>query len=142
MKKSSKTLVFVFCLSLMVVLIPDPVSAHRMIIEQTDSSTLHVRYDDGTNAQLATVTAYNENGMFLFEGKVDHNGYYKFDSEQTPHRFVADDGLGHRVVFIRDNNEQVLQAIPLWIRTFLGVSILLFIAALFKYRTRQKTYKR
>ncbi|GAE24892.1 hypothetical protein JCM9140_855 [Halalkalibacter wakoensis JCM 9140] len=144
MKKGWGWFSLILCLSLFlfITMFPESASAHRMLIEQVDEQTLHIRYDDGSPAKLAFVSVFDENGTLLYENSVDNRGDFTIKNSLKPYRFVADDGLGHRATFITGNQEQGIETIPLWIRTLLGVTFLFFIAAFFYYRSGEKTTMR
>lgn len=110
------------------------VYAHKMLVENLEPGTFHVRYDDGTNASLATVIFYDNNGNELLRGQVDEEGIITYDKSSPIYSVVADDGLGHRATWVESEQDHILSSIPLLMRAFLGISLLLFIAALFAYR--------
>ncbi|GAB3801216.1 hypothetical protein [Virgibacillus kimchii] len=132
---------FIFCTSLVILasLHPHTASAHRMLIEHDEAGFIHVRYDDGTGAGNAFVTAYDENGDVLFERKTDDDGILNYDKEWEIHRVVADDRMGHRAVSTTGEEASLLDSVPLSVRALFGFSILLFIAAFFLLRTNKKS---
>jgi hypothetical protein len=118
-------------------LYPQTAFAHRMMIEH-DEGVIHVRYDDGTAAGLALVTAYDTKGNISFESEADEDGTLNYDSELEVHRIVADDGMGHRATWTKKEETSILDDIPLFVRALFGISILLFLAAIFFLRTNRK----
>ncbi|OIJ14135.1 hypothetical protein BKP35_08025 [Anaerobacillus arseniciselenatis] len=116
---------------------PEEVFAHRMLVEVVDDGVIQVRYDDGTRSGIAKVTAYDDLGDLLFEENVNENGIVYFDSSINIAQIVADDGMGHRATWTNDREEPI-PLIPVWMRTLLGVSLLLFIASFFHYRNQKK----
>jgi hypothetical protein len=119
---------------------PQTASAHRMLIEHDQQgSSIHVRYDDGTSAGNAIVSAYDENGKMLFEKKTDEAGLLNYDKQKGIYRITADDGMGHRASWMTGEEGSILDDIPILVRAILGASILLFIAAIFLLRTTRKS---
>ncbi|MFA1819143.1 hypothetical protein ACDX78_02875 [Virgibacillus oceani] len=126
-------------LVLLVFLYPQSASAHRMLIEH-EEGVIHIRYDDGTSAALALITAYDEEGDTLFEREADDDGTLNYDGELNVHRIAADDGMGHRATWTTDEEKaSMLDDIPLFVRAIFGISILLFIAAIFVLRNHRKS---
>ncbi|MBP1969466.1 hypothetical protein J2Z83_001570 [Virgibacillus natechei] len=142
MNKMNKILFVVLCFGLVssALIYPNSntVFAHRMIVETVEDGLIHVRYDDGTDAPLAVVSIYDEDGKQLVEGEVDEDGYFYYDEEIDVHRIVADDGMGHRASSVSEEEESIVEKIPLFIRALLGVSVLLFIASTFYFRSNKK----
>ncbi|MBM4761481.1 hypothetical protein [Bacillus sp. B15-48] len=124
------------CIGLLFFMSPQSAFAHKMVVEQVDAGVIHVRYDDGTAARLAIVSAFNDDGHLLFEQQVNEDGDLHYDKEVNVYRFVADDGLGHRASSVVTEEPTMLESIPISIRALLGVSLLLFIAAIFLFRKR------
>lgn len=141
MNKINKILLLVLCIGLVSSALFYPnsntVFAHRMIVETVEDGLIHVRYDDGTDAPLAVVSIYDEDGKQLVEGEVDENGSFYYDEKIDVHRIVADDGMGHRASSVSEE-ESIVEKIPLFIRALLGVSVLLFIASTFYSRSNKK----
>jgi len=128
------------CFVTAIIVNPQAALAHRMDIEQIEDGRIQVHYDDGTGAAMTVVSAFDEDGELLFERTVDENGQLSYDEEMAIYRFVADDGMGHRATYVMDetaNETNWLDTIPMSIRALTGVSFLLFIAAIFVYRTRK-----
>ncbi|WP_096201843.1 hypothetical protein [Bacillus sp. FJAT-45350] len=126
------------CTLILSFFIVDLAHAHRMLVEVKEDS-IHVRYDDGTNAELAVVSGYDEEHNLLFEGTVNEDGYYELEPRLDIARITADDGIGHRASWSNEqeqNTESNLDQIPLLIRALLGISILVFIASFFFYRRK------
>ncbi len=113
---------------------PHVAFAHRMVVELTEPGTIQVRYDDGTISAIAVVKAFDEKGNLLFERTSNDMGRVLYDSTEAVHQIIADDGLGHRASWILEEKESLFISIPVWIRALLGISILVFITALFYYR--------
>ncbi|UJL45250.1 hypothetical protein KFZ58_12615 [Virgibacillus sp. NKC19-16] len=124
------------CLCFSTLFHPQAAFAHRMVIEQVEDGLVHVRYDDGASAGLAIVSAFDEDGELLDEGETDEDGYFHYEKGLDVHRFAADDGMGHRATFV-SGEENTVDTIPLYIRALLGVSILLFTASSFYYRSKK-----
>ncbi len=111
-----------------------PVKAHRMIVETEKEGNIIVRYDDGTPAGNAVVSAYDESGNLLFEAQVNENGTYSYDTTIKVDHIIAYDGIGHRASWVKDEEPNVFLAVPVGLRALLGVSLLLFICSVFIYR--------
>lgn len=132
-RRLSTSIKFTIVLLLFFLVQPDLVLAHRMVVELDEPGTIVVRYDDGTKSGIALVTAFDKEGTVLFEKYVDDNGFLHYDANINVHQIIADDGIGHRTTWSNElKNEQL--DIPILVRTLLGVSLLLFIAAFFYYR--------
>ncbi|MEB1809134.1 MAG: hypothetical protein LPK26_17910 [Bacillaceae bacterium] len=110
------------------------VKAHRMIVEREKEGHITVRYDDGTSAGSAVIFAYGKSGDFIFEGQVNDDGTYSYDAAIEVYQINADDGIGHRASWVKDEETNVFLAVPVGLRALLGVSILLFICSVFVYR--------
>ena len=104
------------------------VLAHRMLIEQ-DGDILVVRYDDRTVSSRATVQLYNEDDDVVWEGDVNSDGRLQLAGKQFA-RAVAEDGLGHRAVYIPD---QVQTELPRPLAAAVGVSFFLLVASFGRY---------
>ncbi len=130
----------ILCVSLGIgpLLHPEYAEAHRMIIEEVEEGIVLVRYDDGTEARVASVSTFNQEGEVVAEGTVDENGRFHYDKDIDAYRFVADDGLGHRATWVNEEDEETtgLASVPLPVRAILGVSVCLFVAAIFLYRRK------
>ncbi|RXJ00310.1 hypothetical protein DS745_12315 [Anaerobacillus alkaliphilus] len=122
------------CVLVLALLQPHLVFAHRMVVEMNEPGTIQVRYDDGTNSAIALVKAFDEKGNLLFEETANDLGIVHFDSSIAIHHIIADDGIGHRASWVLEEKVNLLNAVPIWLRALLGISMLLFISALFYYR--------
>ncbi len=112
--------------------------AHRMLIEMPEEGLVLVRYDDGTVAQLATVTIYDSDGNAMLKGKTDDMGLFKYDRGIQPYRIVANDGMGHRASWT-EGEVDIIDLIPRWQRALLGVALLVFIAAVANHRKNKRS---
>jgi hypothetical protein len=115
---------------------PSGASAHGMVITR-DGQTLTVRYDNQTPAARSLVTLYNHDEQMIWEGKVDSEGRLQLPVLEFS-RAVADDGLGHQQTHIPG---QVQRMLPKPLAAALGISFLLFIAALSRYVSQIKEKK-
>ncbi|WP_018933173.1 hypothetical protein [Gracilibacillus lacisalsi] len=129
------------CLFINLFISPQTSNAHRLMIKQENDGVIHVYYDDGTPGALSVVTAYDSRGNKLFEKTVNEDGSLIYDTELNIHRFVADDGLGHRASTLHSESDHSNE-IPVFIRAMAGIAILLFIAALFFYRVKRAENKK
>jgi len=111
-----------------------------MVLEVVDNGSIQVSYDDGTAAGMAIVSAFDEDGDLLFEQNVNKDGTLSYDQSMNVHRFVADDGMGHRATSMT-NETSWLKEIPISLRALLGISLLLLIASIFHYRHQVKRLK-
>lgn len=130
--------VTVISMILITLLISSPVLAHRMLIVQDGNESFVVQYDDGTAAAQATVYVYDDQGEVLLTEQTDSNGSVSIPSHISYSRIVATDGMGHQVTWVPHEQTgitSVIEGIPLWARALLGCSLLIFIAALFRWRT-------
>ena len=141
MGRKSQRLLFIVCSALLLLALFDPqtASAHRMIIEHSEKGIIQVRYDDGTSAGVAQVTAYDADGEILFEREADDNGTLEYEEELAVQQITADDGMGHRATWTKEDKASILEDIPLFVRAIFGVSILVFLAAIFFLRSDKKS---
>lgn len=118
------------------------ISAHRMIIEEVSEGKIEVGFDDGSKADNVEVKLYDEEENIIEEGLTDEKGIYEYDGNLEVERIVARDDMGHRAALnIGDDqeNENLIQAQPLWFRTILGVGLVLMISVLGKLFLRGRT---
>ncbi len=109
--------------------------AHRLIVQHLEGqeNMVQVLYDDGTAASRATISLVGENGDVIWTGSADGNGKVSLPGYNY-YKGVADDGLGHRVMFTPGEESQV---IPRWLAATGGVVFLLFVAALAKFFSKR-----
>ena len=114
------------------------VFAHKLVVEEISKDEFLFRYDDGTAASLVTVSGYDRDNELLFTKKVRHDGTVMIDSYF--HRIVGDDGIGHRVAYLKQSEVKVgfLSNVPNWLKSLLGISLLLCIASFFHFRKAAK----
>ena len=110
------------------------VFAHKLVIEEISANHFQFRYDDGTVASLVTVSGYDRDNNLLFTKGVSNSGTVNIDSDF--HRIVGDDGIGHRVSYLKQSEVKVgfLSNVPNWLKSLLGVSLLLCVASYFQFR--------
>lgn len=106
-----------------------------MIVELVEPGTIEVRYDDGIKSGIAFVTALDKEGTVLFEEFVDDNGFVYYDATLNVHQIIADDGIGHRATWSNEIKNEISD-VPILVRAFSGVAILLFIAGFFYSRRK------
>ncbi len=134
-KRIQRLGVLLILISIFLVCSIETALAHRLVIESLPEQELLLRYDDGTIASRVTVSGYTTAGDLLFAKQVEANGRLKLNDYPHVYRLVADDGIGHRAVWIIEKRpHSTWQQIPIWLRALAGVSILLFIAAVYYYR--------
>ncbi|MBS3885827.1 MAG: hypothetical protein KGZ41_00475 [Dethiobacter sp.] len=136
MHKSWRFLLVTVVLGVIFLLLPARTFAHRLIVQHLagQENMLQVLYDDGTAASRATISLVGENGAVIWTGSADSNGNVKLPG-YTYTKGVADDGLGHRIMFTPGEKSQV---IPRWLAATGGVALLLFVAALAKFFSKRK----
>jgi len=121
---------------LVILLLPATSFAHALRVQHLEGqeNMVQVLYDDGTAASRATISLVGENGAVLWTGSADNNGKVKLPG-YTYTKGVADDGLGHRIMFAPGEQNQ---GIPRWMAASVGVAFLLFVAALSKFFAKRK----
>ena len=110
--------------------------AHRMIINPGEPGMIQVIFDDGTPAQSADVILYDDEAQELERGEVDSDGYYQYDTNLTIARIEANDGVGHRVVWLYGTESNTPQ--PIFPQAMLVASGFLFAASFFNYRSTMR----
>ena len=134
----SKSLRFLLVIAILwaILLLPARSFAHRLIVQHLEGqeNIVQVLYDDGTAASRATISLVGENGAVIWTGSADNNGNVKLPG-YTYTKGVADDGLGHRIMFMPGEQNQ---GIPRWMAATIGVAFLLFVAALAKFVSQRK----
>jgi hypothetical protein len=118
------------------ILLEAPAYAHRMLIRPIEPGILRVVYDDGTIARRAEVVLYGADDRELVRGKVDQEGYFKYNQKLPIVLVVADDGLGHRATW--KYGEKVKEELPMLAKAVLVMAFLVFAAAFFHYRESKK----
>lgn len=114
------------------------VFAHKLVVEEISTNQIQFRYDDGTAASLVTVSGYDKDNNLLFTKQVNKDGEVKVDSQF--YRLVGDDGIGHRVAYLSQNEVKIefLSNVPNWLKSLLGISLLLCVASYFQFRKTTK----
>ncbi len=134
----SKSLRFLFVTAILLVtlLLPARAFAHRLIVQHLEGqeNMVQVLYDDGTAASRASISLVAENGDVIWTGSADSNGNVKLPG-YTYAKGVADDGLGHRIMFTPGEESQ---EIPRWLAAIGGIAFLLFVAALANFFSERK----
>jgi len=136
----SKSLRFLVATAIVGVIffLPAKSLAHRLIVQHLEGqeNMVQVLYDDGTAASRATISLVGENGDVIWTGSADGNGKVSLPG-YTYYKGVADDGLGHRIMFMPGEESQV---IPRWLAASGGVAFLLFVAALAKFFSKRSPH--
>lgn len=113
-----------------------PAYAHRMLVRPIEPGLVQVVYDDGTVSGRAQVTLYDENDEEIYQGNVNEEGYFEYDTSLGPVLIVADDGVGHRAQWTV--GEEVEEEASMALKVTLTVSALVFVAAVFQYKNNKK----
>lgn len=108
--------------------------AHRMLLDR-DGDTMTVYYDDGTVSARSEIRLFDEEDNLLWEGPVGDDGTVRLTVGQF-HKAVAEDGLGHRAVYISGAAAQ--NEIPRPLAATLGVSFFVFVAAVSNFLGKRK----
>jgi len=125
--------IFMFLLSLL----QGDAYAHAMVITQKEEGVLRVTYDRDIPARRAQVKLLGSQGEVLYEGLVDSDGLFFYDSQLQPQLAEAEDGLGH-LVHYDFYGESFLTRFPLGLRYFLGLVILGSVALLFRRKQNEE----
>lgn len=113
------------------------VYAHKMLIVPVKEGVIQVVYGDESFSTRTVVSVYDQEGNEIDIGKLDSEGYFYYD-EESAHKFVADDGIGHRTEWTV-GEENVVKSDPhRWIIIGIVVTVLVGIAILFSYRAKRK----
>ncbi|MFZ5873388.1 MAG: hypothetical protein ACOYW8_03100 [Bacillota bacterium] len=146
----------------------DPAWAHRVLIREEEPGVLRTYYEGEIPSPSAVVKLYDAGEALLLEGRVDAQGFFRYDRTRFPAaKAVVDDGMGHRAVIRleaappaeippgekRVDNPPFVDAdgengrykdtappaeIPLVVRTVFGLALLLFILSFSRYCSRRR----
>lgn len=136
MKKSVQKIAIVILLCFSISLAFDiPAYAHRMLIEPVEPGLIRVFFADNSAAIGAEVVFYDENEQQLLVGKVDQEGYYKYDKNLPIALVIADDGAGHRATW--NYGEEVVHESVLP-KVVLTIAVLFAVGAFSYYQTQKR----
>jgi len=77
----------------------DPAWAHRVLIREEEPGVLRTYYEGEIPSPSAVVKLYDAGEALLLEGRVDAQGFFRYDRTRFPAmKAVVDDGMGHRAV--------------------------------------------
>jgi hypothetical protein len=138
------TLILILLAFLTVLLPSSPVSAHRIIIENSKGTDnfLSVTYEGGLPAVRAEVKLYNQNDEVVAEGPVDDEGVFYYQPSLSLKYAEASDGLGHMARYDFTENGGWLKALPLYARVCMGTGFLIILSIVFYVIQYKKNYRR
>ena len=84
---------------LLLFLMQTTVLAHQMIIEPLPKERIKVYYEGGTASKDCNITLFDANGQVVFMKKADANGEFDYSKYSKVDSLIADDGMGHRVMW-------------------------------------------
>ncbi|MFW6269763.1 MAG: hypothetical protein ACOC4G_06745 [Bacillota bacterium] len=110
-------------------LLPIEVLAHGQLIEEKGPGKIRVVFDNGTPAAEVEILLLSEAGEVLKEGETNEEGFFEYDKEIQPYKVVAQDNMGHREEkVLREENQEFLSSLPLWVRVSMGLGFLFGVA--------------
>ncbi|MCX7781650.1 MAG: hypothetical protein N2491_12220 [Negativicutes bacterium] len=112
--------------------------AHQIMIEPLPQKRIKVRYEDGKFSQDTTITLFNAAGQIIFMKKVDENGEFDYSRYSQAASLMADDGMGHRVIWKVGQPVDNVTGKEKWVRIGLIVCVLTAIGFAFYERTQRK----
>lgn len=115
---------FLFCLIVLLLLVPGVAHAHGMFLRLEAPGVFRVEYDGGGFSPRTEVVLYDKEGRELERGLVDEEGKYHFDETLAVYRAVADDGMGHRAEYKEGVEEKTIPKVPVVIAVFAVVAII------------------
>lgn len=123
---------------LLVFLMQVTVFAHQMIIEPLPQQRIKVYYEGGTFSKDTTISLFDANGQVVFMKKVDQNGEFDYSKYSRVDSLIADDGMGHRVMWKVGEPVHNVTGSERWIRIGLIVCTLSAIGFAFYERAKRK----
>lgn len=128
-----------FMLSVVLVLLMHAtVLAHQMLIEPLPQERIRVRYEDGKFSKDTVITLFNATGQVVFIKQVDENGEFDYRRYPQATSLMADDGMGHRVIWEIGQPVQNVTGSERWIRIGLIVCTLSSLGFAFNERAKRK----
>lgn len=128
---------FIFSLFL-VFFMQTAVFAHQMIIEPLPQQRIKVYYEGGTFSKDTTITLFDAAGQVVFMKKVDENGEFDYNRYSRVDSLIADDGMGHRVMWKVGEPVHNITGNERWIRIGLIACTLSAIGFAFYERSKRK----
>lgn len=127
---------------LLVFLMHTTVFAHQMLVEPLPQERIRVRYEDGKSSKDINITLFDAGGQVVFMKKVDENGEFNYSRYSKAASLMADDGMGHRVMWKIGEPVHNVTGSERWIRIGLIVCTLSAIGFAFYERTKRKKLER
>lgn len=126
-----------FCIvTLLLITTTSTAYAHRMTIVPISEGVIKANYEDGSFSDLTVITVYNSNKEVIYVGNLDENGYFYFDVNSGAARIVADDKMGHRVVWNVGDPISYSTSYK-WLKVSIVVILLMLVSVLFHLRTKK-----
>ncbi len=123
---------------LLVFLIQTTVFAHQMIIEPLPQQRIKVSYEGGTSSKDINITLFDANGQVVFMKKVDENGEFDYSRYSKVDSLIADDGMGHRVMWKVGEPVHNVTGTERWIRIGLIACVMAAVGFAFYERAKRK----
>lgn len=128
-----------FLLSLLLMFfIQTAVFAHQMIIEPLPQQRIKVYYEGGTFSKDTNITLFDAAGQVVFMKKVDENGVFDYSRYSRVDSLIADDGMGHRVMWKVGEPVHNVTGNERWIRIGLIACTLSAVGFAFYERSKRK----
>lgn len=123
---------------LLVLLMQTAVFAHQMIIEPLPQQRIKVYYEGGTFSKDTNITLFDANGQVVFMKKIGENGEFDYSRYSRVDSLIADDGMGHRVMWKVGEPVHNVTGTERWIRIGLIACTLSAIGFAFYERAKRK----
>lgn len=114
------------------------VFAHQMVIEPLPQQRIKVYYEGGTSSKDINITLFDATGQVVFMKKVDEKGEFDYSRYSKVDSLIADDGMGHRVMWKVGEPVHNVTGNERWIRISLIASTLAAIGYAFYERSKRK----
>lgn len=114
------------------------VFAHQMIIEPLPQQRIKVYYEGGTFSKDTTITLFDATGQVVFMKKVDGNGEFDYSRYSRVDSLIANDGMGHSVMWKVGEPVHNVTGTERWLRIGLIACTLSAIGFAFYERARRK----
>jgi hypothetical protein len=97
-----------------------------------------VYYEGGTSSKDINITLFDATGQVVFMKKVDEKGEFDYSRYSRVDSLIADDGMGHRVMWKVGEPVHNVTGNERWIRISLIASTLAAIGYAFYERSKRK----
>lgn len=121
-----------------VFLMQTAVFAHQMIIEPLPQQRIKVYYEGGTFSKDTNITLFDATGQVVFMKKVDEKGEFDYSRYSRVDSLIADDGMGHRVMWKVGEPVHNVTGNERWIRMGLIACTLSAVGFAFYERSKRK----